>query len=227
MTTELVLVAHGTERAPARAVVGSLVADVRALLPEVRVRLAHVDVQSPSLTTVMADVRAAGARAVVVPLLLAAGYHVEVDIANAVEPGLDVVASTFAGHPALVDIALSRIDVTGLDALVVAAAGSSRAGARDQVQRFASDVGVAAGLPVTVGWAASGSPTVAEAVGGAVAAGSRVGVVTYLLGPGVFASRARTAALDAGAVVVGSPLAPDPRLAGIVAERFRGALRKS
>lgn len=219
MTSDLVLVAHGTGRPAARTAVGALVADVRALLPDVRVRLAHVDVQSPSLTTVMADVRAAGGRAVVVPLLLAAGYHVEVDIAAAVDPARDVVTPTFADHPALVDIALGRIDRTGLDALVVAAAGSSRAGAREQVQRFAAAVGVAAGVPVTVGWAASGAPTVADAVA-AARSGGRVGVVTYLLAPGVFAARARTAALDAGAVVVGSPLAPDPRLAAIVVERF-------
>ncbi|MHA3702765.1 sirohydrochlorin chelatase [Jatrophihabitans sp. YIM 134969] len=217
----LVLVAHGTERASARGVVGALVADVRALLPGVDVRLAHVDVQAPSLATVMADVRAAGRRAVLVPLLLAAGYHVEVDIAEAARVPPDVVTSTLAGHPALVEIALSRLDVDAVDSLVVAAAGSSREAARSQVQAFAAAVAERSGRPTTVGWAATGSPNVGEAV---AAAPGRVGVVTYLLAPGVFAARARDAALAAGAPAVGGALGPDPRLAPVVVERFRTAV---
>jgi sirohydrochlorin ferrochelatase len=223
----LVLVAHGTARAGARAVIGALTADVRSRLPDVEVRLAHVDVQSPSLSTVMADVRAGGRWAVVVPVLLSAGYHVEVDIAAAVDPARDVVTPTFAGAPELVAIGLERMAMAGrsdLDAIVVAATGSSRAGAREQVAQFARSVASASGHPTTVGWAAAGEPTVAEAV---TTAGGRVGVVTYLLAPGVFAARAREAAVRAGAVAVGEPLGPDPRLADVVVARFRDAAPRS
>lgn len=218
----LVLVAHGTTRAPARTVVGTLVADVRRLLPGTGVRLAHVDVQSPALTAVMAGIRAVGGRAVVVPLLLSAGYHVEVDIASAVDPALDAVTPTLAGDPVLVDIGLDRLrDVGGvdLDAVVVAGAGSSRASARDQVHDYAAAVARVVGVPATVGWVAGEAPDLDAVV--AAAGSGRVGVVSYLLAPGVFAQRARELGTAAGAVAVGAALGPDPRLADIVVRRFR------
>lgn len=220
----LVLVAHGTTRAPARTVVGTLVADVRRALPDVAVRLAHVDVQSPALTAVMAGIRAGGGSAVVVPLLLSAGFHVEVDIAEAVDPARDVVTPTLAGDPVLVDLALDRLAAAGgvdLDAVVIAAAGSSRASARDQVHRFAADLAVATGRPTSVGWVAGETPDLDAVV---TAAGpGRVGVASYLLAPGVFAVRAHELGTTAGAVAVGAALGPDPRLADIVVRRWREA----
>ena len=219
----LVLVAHGTTRAGARGVVGTLVAGVRAALPELEVRLAHVDVQSPALATVMAEVRAAGRAAVVVPLLLSAGFHVEVDIAEAVDPARDLVTPTLAGDPALVELGLARLRAAGgvdLDAVVVAAAGSSRAGAREQVQRYAAGVAAATGLPTTVGWVAGPAPDLDAVVR---AATGRVGVVSYLLAPGVFAARAVELGTAGGAVAVGAALGPDPALADLAVRRYRAA----
>lgn len=223
--TLLVLVAHGTTRAPARSVVGTVVADVRRLLPEVEVRLAHVDVQSPALAQVLAGSHAARRRAVIVPLLLSAGFHVEVDIAEAVDPALDVVTPTLAGDPLLVELALARLTDAGgadPDAVVVAAAGSSRESARDTVHRFAGSVSAATGCPTTVGWVAGDAPDLDAVI--AAAGPGRIGVVSYLLAPGVFAERARELGAAAGAVAVGAALGPDPRLAAIVVRRWGTAV---
>ncbi|MGL5818583.1 MAG: sirohydrochlorin chelatase, partial [Phycicoccus sp.] len=98
--TALVLCAHGTRDAAGRAVIGGVVEAVAAALPEVAVHEAYVDVHGPEVGAVVAAVpRADGPRpaGVVVPLLLAAGYHVHVDLADAVRARSDVVVTPALG----------------------------------------------------------------------------------------------------------------------------------
>ena len=97
---------HGTSDLTGRDVIRALLDDVRAARPDLDVREAFVDVQQPEVADVVTSVVdpsateaspgaessgssvADGAQpgdAVVVPLLLSAGFHVSVDVAAAVE----------------------------------------------------------------------------------------------------------------------------------------------
>lgn len=223
--TVLIGCAHGTREPAGQQVVLDLLETLRTALG-VEVREAYVDVQEPHVADVVAEVSAAGDTAVVVPLLLAGGYHVYVDIAQAVAGHPGVVAAPALGPDRrLIDVVLGRVADAGVPrgaTLVLAAAGSSDA-------RSQADTDAAADLlrsrwdgPVRIGYAAGIAPTVADVVASARANGDEeevVAVASYLLAPGTFQGRLA----QAGADFVTAPLAPDPRLVEIVGDRFRTA----
>lgn len=229
MTSRPVLVgcSHGTDDPQGRALVAALLADVRRRRPDLDVREAFVDVQRPEVAAVVADALAHGAPAVVVPLLLSAGYHVHVDIAAAVEDPRAAAADALGPDDSLVAILVDRLRAVGTrpgDAVVLAAAGSSDPRAQDAV------VDVLTGLrtawphgPVTLGYCSAARPPVADAVTAARTAlaaagtpGARVVVATFLLAPGFFLRRLHAS----GADVVTAPLLPDPRPAALVLDRY-------
>lgn len=238
----LVGCSHGTNDLTGRDVIRALLDDVRAARPDLDVREAFVDVQQPEVADVVTSVVAPAAAtddpdgsahpgdAVVVPLLLSGGFHVSVDVAAAVEdrgPGAGrAAASTPLGpDPRLVDLLADRLADVGLradDAVVIAAAGSSRPGAARDVEELAAGLRERVPGPVTVGYGAMAKPSVPDAAAAAradLAPGGRVVVAAYLLAPGFFYDRV----LEAGGDVVTAPLAPDPRLTAIVLDRYATA----
>ncbi|MEO6605375.1 MAG: CbiX/SirB N-terminal domain-containing protein, partial [Aeromicrobium sp.] len=82
MTISLVATSHGTSVPAAREAITALVDAVREKAPRLHVREAFVDVQDPPVARAL---DAIGGPAVVVPLLLAPGFHVHVDIGQAVD----------------------------------------------------------------------------------------------------------------------------------------------
>lgn len=219
--------AHGTRAPEGQQVIRDLLADVERALG-VEVREAYVDVQEPKLNDVVASVKAqgAGASAVVVPLLLAGGYHVYVDVAQAVAQRPDVPAAPPLGPDRrLIDIVLERVAAAGAPsdaAVVLAAAGSSDPRSQADTETAADYLRERWAGPVSVGFAAGPRPSVADAVAKARTdhPGAVVAVASYLLAPGLFQRR-----LDAaGADYVSAPLAPHPTLLQIVEGRFRGEL---
>lgn len=232
----LVLCAHGTRDPDGRAAVRSVVDEVAALLPGVDVHEAFVDVHGPFVADVVAGLPAkdpadaaapAGALAgVVVPLLLAGGYHVHVDIAEAVASRNDVVATPALGpDDRLVDGVLDRLRQAGAPrgaAVVLVAAGSSDERAQADSAEVARRLAERWDGPVTLGFAAGPAPSAADAVRAArAAAPGRVVVASYLLAPGFFQRRVEAC----GADVVTGPVLPDARVAEIVGERYRTAVR--
>ncbi|MBO1750633.1 sirohydrochlorin chelatase [Actinotalea sp. BY-33] len=227
----LVGCSHGTDDPDGRLAVASILTEVRRRRPDLDVREAFVDVQRPEVADVVADAITETSRAgapgtaVVVPLLLSAGFHVHVDIAAAVAGRTATASGALGPDPRLVEVLVDRLREVGAtrgDAVVLAAAGSSDGRASLAVE----DV---AGLlrerwtegPVTVGYGSSASPSVPEAVAAARAEGRRVVVAAYLLAPGFFHDRLRRA----GADLLTDPLAPDPRLADVVLDRYACAAR--
>ena len=217
--------AHGTRAPDGQQVIRDLLADVERALG-VEVREAYVDVQEPKLSQVVASVQAqgAGASAVVVPLLLAGGYHVYVDVAQAVAQRPDVPAAPPLGpNPRLIDIVLERLGAEGVPrdaAVVFAAAGSSDPRSQADTETAADHLRERWDGPVSIGFAAGPKPSVADAVAKARAdhPGAVVAVASYLLAPGLFQRR-----LDqAGADYVTGPLAPHPMIVEIVGDRYRG-----
>lgn len=213
----LVLCSHGTRSAEGRAAVAAMVAAVGARSDE-PVRDAYVDIHGPTLEEVLVP------DAVVVPLLLAPGYHVHVDIAEAAAavPGVRV-GRTLGPSAPLVEVLVDRLAVAGLragDAVVLAAAGSSDDAAAVSVQETARLLSVALDRPVPVAYGASREPRVPEEVARLRAAGAeRVVIASYLLATGHFHRRLLAARADAvsGPLVDEDPV--DPRLVGLVLAR--------
>lgn len=222
MTPTLIACSHGTSDPAGRAAIASLVADVAALLPDVRVVPAFVDVEEPRVADVV-DRWASDGPVVVVPMLLSTGFHTKVDIARAVEahPGVAVAAPALGPHEVLIDVLESRLAEVGFgapgDAVVLAAAGSTDPAAALDVEAVASQLSGRLGVPVRIGFAAGAGPRIPDVVAEARAAGARrVVAASYVVAPGFFARVIEAA----GADVVTAPLAPDGRLAGVVTARY-------
>jgi sirohydrochlorin ferrochelatase len=230
VTASLVLCAHGTRDQRGRATIRAVVDDVAARLRDVEVLEAHVDVHGPSVGDVVAALPVADPVAgVVVPLLLAAGYHVHVDIAEAVAARPDVLTSPALGpDDRLVDVVLDRLRAAGAtpgSRLVLAPAGSSDPRAQADSAEVARRLQVLWGGAVSLGYAAGPAPAVADAVRSARAEdpGGPVAVASYLLAPGFFQRRLE----ESGADVVSEPLAPDRRIVDVVVDRYRAALSEA
>jgi len=229
--TTLIACSHGTRFAAGRDTVAGIVAQIAALLPDVTVLPAFVDVEEPAVADVVADAvgRDSGRGAVVVPLLLSRGFHTGVDIVAAVAPHPTVAASAPLGpHPLLADVLVDRLaevlaDAVGAgwqsgDHVVLAASGSSRPVAGDDVEQMRALLAERIPVPVTVGYAAGARPRIADAITAARDVGAtRVIAASYVLAPGFFADLVASA----GADLVSAPLGDDPRIAQVAAERFR------
>ncbi len=225
----LVLCAHGTRDPLGRETVREVVAAVAERLPGVEVLEAYVDVHGPDVAEVVAGLPSAEGDAVagvVVPLLLAAGYHVHVDIAHAVADRTDVRSTGALGpDDLLVDVLVERLEGAGAlrgGSVVLAPAGSSDARAQADSADMAARLEQRWGGTVHLGYAAGPVPTVADAVTAArnAAGGAPVAVASYLLAPGIFQRRVE----ESGGDVVTAPIAPHPLLVEIVLARYRAAL---
>ena len=108
--------------------------------------------------------------------------------------------------------ALKAARVRELDALVLAAAGSSDPLANQAVARIARMWGARHRLPVTAAFASAAPPATGEAVRAFRAEGKRhIAVASFFLAPGLLPDRAAELALEAGAVAVSDPLGRAPR----------------
>ncbi|MGO1236296.1 MAG: sirohydrochlorin chelatase [Microbacterium gubbeenense] len=218
-TPTLVCCSHGTASLPGRAVISGIARRAAEIL-DVPHAETYVDVQHPRVDEVVA---ALPGPSIVVPLLLSPGFHTQVDIGRAVAEGTDAVAAqTLGPHPALAAILAERVRALGpADAVVLAAAGSSRPESAACVREMRDALAELVDLPVSVGFAYGATPRAADAVSAARAAGARqVVVASYVLAPGHFADLVAAAGADA----VTAPVGTDPRVAEIVAERYRAAL---
>ena len=221
----LVLAAHGTRQASGVAEVHRLAQAVAAELDGRAVTVGFVDVLGPTPAELLREV---DGPAVVVPAFLASGYHVRSDVPREVaESGHPDVAVTRAlgPDPLLARVGHERLREVGLrsdDTVVLAAAGSSDAQALAQVQCAACMLGIQLGRPpVAVGYVATATPRVPEAVAAARATGARrVVLAPYLLAPGLF----HTGLGRAGADQVAAPLGVHPLVVALVVDRYLSAL---
>ena len=133
-TPALLAISHGTASAEGQAAIRRLVDAVAARLPDVTVRLGHVDVQQPDVAASLASIPDAEP-VVIVPLLLSAGYHVRVDLRKqSAGRSAVTIAPALGPDPRLVDVLVARLEAAGLedsDAVVLAVAGSSDERAND------------------------------------------------------------------------------------------------
>jgi sirohydrochlorin ferrochelatase len=239
----LLATSHGTSDPAGQRAVIALVDAVAAAAGHLTVVGGYVDVQSPDVPTCLSAIAAqpVGASAaadsaarpvVIVPLLLSAGYHVRVDLAEAAAEASQPVRVTGALGP---DLRLARvladrlheIDLQPDDRVVLAAAGSTDANAVADCHTMGNQLAAVLGRPVAVGFISAAEPRLADAVLAARAgAPGRVVVATYLLAPGYFAGLAANCGADA----VSAPLlvdgeAPPRQLVDVVVDLYTSAAR--
>ncbi len=243
----LVAVAHGSADPRAAAALGELAPLVarRAVERGLRVpgmRVAYLGHAAPSVPQVM---RTFGpdTQVTVLPLLLTAAYHSKTDLPRILaRTGLQVTYGEPLGpHPLLLPALERRLieaEPTALRArentgVVLAAAGSSDPAANATIARLAAGWQARAGwFAVRPAYASAAAPDPGTAVRDLLRAGARrVLVASYLLAPGLFADRIRTAAQAAGAAATSAALCAgppaaggaSPELADVVLERYQEA----
>lgn len=232
----LLAASHGSRSQTAQRAVLALVDAVTrrlaATAPAVDVVGGFVDVQQPDVPHCLATAEP-GRPAVIVPLLVSAGYHVRFDLANAVagaQPRQVVVTDALGPDDRLAGIVADRLAEVSLDAgdrVVLAAAGSSDANAVADCRTAGDQLTALIGREVTVAFIAAAEPRLADAVAAVrrESPGARVVVASYLLAPGTFAGLAR----EAGADVVTAELLvdgeePPAALVDIVVDRYLAAV---
>ena len=217
-----ILVAHGTRQPEGIVMIGELAEQVSSLLGQ-PVRVAFVDVLGPNPAEILAAEAESGRPAILVPAFLARGYHVGVDVPTQVAAsGHPDVTITPALGPddRVATVVAARLTESGWhagDSVVLAAAGSSDPLAHNDLKHAAEMLSGLLGSPVKVAFAATGGPSVGEAVADLRSQGaSRVVIASYLLADGLFQRRLR----EAGADLVTEPLGTHPGIAQVVADRF-------
>jgi len=232
----LIALAHGSRDPRSAETITALVNEVRTMRPDLRIEPAFLELSKPSFAQAVAKlVRAGHDEIVVVPLLLSEAYHAKVDVPSAVaeqsakHEGLQIRATRVLGlEPAFLEVldlrlreALKEARVRELDALVLAAAGSSDPLANQAVARLARVWGARHKLPVKAAFASSAPPATGEAVRSFRVEGRRhIAVASLFLAPGFLPDRAAELAHEAGAVAVSAPLGAHPELARTILARY-------
>lgn len=232
----LVALAHGSRDLRSAETVQALVDEVRRLRPDLRIEAAFLERAQPCFAEVVAALVADGFdEIVVVPLLLTEAYHARVDVpgvaadATSRHEGVRIRVTDVLGlEPAFLDVldqrlreALTRARVRELDALVLAAAGTSDALAVQSITRLARLWGSRHRLPVQAAFASAAPPATGEAVRAFRAQGRRhIAVGSLFLAPGLLYDRAAELAEEAGAVAVAEPFGADREVARTVLARY-------
>jgi sirohydrochlorin ferrochelatase len=230
----VVLVAHGSRDPRAAASTEALARVVRRAHPSWEVHASYLDHAGPRPLDVLASLP--GRRAVLVPLLLTEAYHGRVDVpaivAEAAGLPVDVTLAGVLGPtpsspvvpPALLDGLERRLPHAGLDAVVLAAAGTRNAAARETISWAAEALSARLSVPCVAAYASASPPDAGVAVSRLRADGARrIGVAAYFLAPGFLYDLAVRSAREAGAVVVADPLGDAPELVRLVASRVLAA----
>ncbi|MBY8877750.1 sirohydrochlorin chelatase [Actinacidiphila acidipaludis] len=238
----LVAVAHGSRDPRAVTTVRALLERVRALRPDLDVRLGHIELNEPLLSgtldalATLTDRQHPTAHAVLVPLLLSRGHHVKHDLPAALAAAPHVrgaVAGSLGPHPLLAEALHTRLTEAGWDrpgsgsaggpgkAVVLAAAGSRDPDAAVDTARTAALLSARlGGVPVVPAFASVAAPTVAEAVAALTVRGlRRVAVAACFTAPGRFATQTAAAA----PWIAAAPLGAQDAMARLVVHRYEQA----
>jgi sirohydrochlorin ferrochelatase len=246
----LLLVGHGSRSAAGVDAYWEFASVVRGEAPDVHVGCGFIELAEPDLDTAIDRLVTRGVTSVVaVPLVLLGAGHLKNDGPAALargrlrHPEVDFAYARDLGiHPAPLAVAEERIraatdgwraaadgDVT---AVVLVSRGSSDPDANADLYKVARLLWDGRDLDlVEPAFVSLAPPSVTDALDRCRMLGAaRVAVVPYFLFTGVLVERIRRDAEAWAAahpdldVVIGAELGPDPRLAGLVLERYREAV---
>lgn len=207
MTPSLLLVAHGSRDPRFADTANRVRAAVARRLPQVEVSLSYLDLNSPTVSEALDD---ATDDCVIVPLLLAPGYHSEIDLpaiiresaTRTADRARSLITTDVVGDAGMTDALADRLTEAGLcnsDGIIVTAVGSTNPAAALVVRRAAVELSTRVHRPVEVVFATRlgrDDHTVRCAVRRLRAAGSqRIVLSPYFLSAGLLTERVE-AALD-------------------------------
>jgi sirohydrochlorin ferrochelatase len=243
----LVAASHGTDNLGGAKAISDLVKKVGKALPEVKVLEAFVDVQEPDVASVFSEAASFGVTDItIVPLLLATGYHVRQDIADAAfEFNSASTSSEVAISPALgpdqrmVEVLIQRLDEVGAtaataadDLIILTVAGSSdpRAQAESELVKLMLEEALNTrngfATKVELAFLSAAEPKLKDLVPKLKFQHPRKRVVisTYLLAEGFFAGLTK----KVGAHLATEPLLvegtePPQQLIDIIVDRYKAA----
>jgi sirohydrochlorin ferrochelatase len=243
----LVAASHGTDNLGGANAISSLVKKVAESLPMVSVFEAFVDVQQPDVPTVLSVATDKGAtEVVIVPLLLATGYHVRQDIADAAFAHASADANTqvlitpaLGPDERMIEVLLRRLNEAGAtaetaegDLIVLAVAGSSdaRAQAESELVKLMLEDALSKrnGFATTaeLAFLSAAEPKLKDLIPKLKFQHprKRVVIATYLLADGYFAGLTK----KVGAHLAAEPLLidgtePPTQLVEIILDRFKAA----
>ena len=230
----LIAVAHGSRDPRSAATMSAVVADLGVRRPDLDVRLAFLDLNTPSVEQVVDAVAAAGhTDAVVVPLLLGSAFHARVDLpgllasARARHPRLRLIqADVLGADPRLVTALRERItdvDADPADAhvgIAVAAVGASSPAANRRTERIGDLLSAGTAWHTSVCFATT-EPTVPQAVSRLRERGcSRILLAPWFLAPGLLTDRLHSAATE---IARTATIGPHPLLGEVALDRYVAA----
>ncbi|MBF6172267.1 sirohydrochlorin chelatase [Nocardia blacklockiae] len=204
----LIAVAHGSRDPRSAATMSAVVAELSVRRPDLDVRLAFLDLNTPSVEQVVDAVAAQGhSAAVVVPLLLGRAFHARVDLpgllaaARARHPRLRLTqADVLGADPRLVTALRERVLAAGGDpadegtGVAIAAVGSSSPEANRRTERLGGLLSAGTAWHTEVCFATT-EPSLPQAVSRLRARGChRILVAPWFLAPGLLTDRLRKAA---------------------------------
>ncbi len=210
----MVAVAHGTRSHDGIAEIQRLGELVRQARPDVRVELCWLELASPLLRDVLAEI---DGPVVVVPLLLSTGYHVKTDITSVVGRRPDTaVAGQLGPEPRLTGVVRERLLASCAESahaeVVLFASGSSDPEAAENLAEVAAQLERSTGVPVhprflpDSGWR-DGVPD-----------GARV--ANYLLAPGYFNDQLQSFGRQLGSSCIAAPIGAHPAVAAVALDRY-------
>lgn len=235
----LIAVAHGSRDPRSAATMSAVVAGIATARPDLDVRLAFLDLNTPSVEQVVDAVAAQGhTHAVVVPLLLGSAFHARVDLpgllaaAHTRHPRLHLTQADVLGpDPRLISALrdrvlqaspqVGRLDRSGRTGIAVAAVGSSSSAANARTAEVARRLAALTGWRTEICFATT-EPTVTQAISRLRARGAEHTLVApWFLAPGLLTDRLVAAA---PAVVHAQVIGPHPALTDMVLDRYDIAL---
>jgi len=227
----LIGLAHGSRHPGVAEGIQQLLA-ATAELTGAATRAAYLDLTTPDLDTVVAELAAAGDRsAVVVPLLFTDAFHARVDVPAAVVQAAEVsgvelaLASILGTGDDVVDVVAERLGAAEVDPrepVLLFAVGSSRPDANAAVAGVAARLAERRGVAVRAGFGTC-EPRAAEVLGDLRRLSERPGtVVPLFVAPGLLLDGIAPDVEAAGwrlADPLGTLLAP------LVSHRYHAAIR--
>lgn len=222
----LVAVTHGTPSTANREAVIRLVDGVASARPDLGVSITFVDASNVDVSSALEA--AAEPDAVIVPLVLSAGFHVRTGLSLGLDRigGSARLAPELGPDERLVEVLAQRLAELGLadgDTVLLAAAGSNDPRAVRECFETARRLGQRLGRSVTAGFIAAAIPRLPDAIEmiREVHPGSRVVVGPYLLAPGTFYDQAAASGADLIADPLLLPDEPAPAaLVDLVLDRY-------
>jgi sirohydrochlorin ferrochelatase len=238
----LVALACGPVDASAAGAVREIVAATKQMRPDLRIDAAFTAGARPDLERVVKSLAARGHdEVVVVPLLVTATEQAELDVLAAVDRasrmnpetrirtadlvGADASLLTVLDERMRTALRLARL--RELDAVVLAATGSTDARVTAAIARLARLWSLHHHLPTSVAFANTSPPSTGEAVRDWRRQGKRhVAVGSLFITAGPHADRAAELAFEAGACAVSAPLGAHEAVSRLMVARYSvGALQ--